>query len=80
MLEMQNIDHVGIRISDRDTSVAFYELLGFELVADAGFDHGHPLVLVHPSGITRAEAMITLVNLAYHMKRLVFQERRATTA
>jgi lactoylglutathione lyase len=51
MLEMSNIDHVGIRISDREKSVAFYELLGFEMIADSGFDHGHPLVMLHPSGI-----------------------------
>jgi len=51
MLEMQNIDHVGIRISDRAKSVAFYELLGFEMIADGGFDQGHPLVMLHPSGI-----------------------------
>jgi len=51
MLEMQNIDHVGIRISDREKSVAFYELIGFELIVDGGYDQGHPLVMVHPSGI-----------------------------
>jgi len=51
MLDIKNFDHIGIRISDRDTSVAFYELLGFELIADGGFDQGHPLVMLHPSGI-----------------------------
>ncbi|MGR3341915.1 MAG: VOC family protein [Paracoccaceae bacterium] len=51
MLEISNFDHIGIRISDRDKSVAFYELLGFEMIADGGFDQGHPLVMLHPSGI-----------------------------
>lgn len=51
MLEMSNVDHVGIRISDRAASVTFYERLGFELIADGGYDHGHPLVMLHPSGI-----------------------------
>ena len=51
MIEISNFDHIGIRISDRDKSVAFYELLGFELTADGGFDQGHPLVMLHPSGI-----------------------------
>ncbi|WP_136658947.1 VOC family protein [Nitratireductor sp. XY-223] len=51
MLEMKNVDHIGIRISDREKSIAFYELLGFELIADGGFENGHPLVMVHPSGI-----------------------------
>ncbi len=51
MLEMNNIDHVGIRISDREKSVGFYQLLGFELIADGGYDQGHPLVMLHPAGI-----------------------------
>ncbi|MEP2029537.1 MAG: VOC family protein [Paracoccaceae bacterium] len=51
MLDIKNFDHIGIRISDREKSVAFYELLGFELIADGGFDNGHPLVMLHPSGI-----------------------------
>lgn len=51
MLDISNFDHIGIRIGDRDRSVAFYELLGFELIADGGFDAGHPLVMLHPSGI-----------------------------
>ena len=51
MIEISNFDHIGIRISDRDKSVAFYELLGFEMTADGGFDQGHPLVMLHPSGI-----------------------------
>ena len=51
MLDIKNFDHIGIRISDRDASVAFYERLGFEMIADGGFDQGHPLVMLHPSGI-----------------------------
>lgn len=51
MLEISNFDHVGIRISDRQKSVDFYELLGFKMIADGGFDAGHPLVMLHPSGI-----------------------------
>ena len=51
MLDIANFDHIGIRIADRERSVAFYELLGFKLIADGGFDHGHPLVMVHASGL-----------------------------
>ena len=51
MLDISQFDHIGIRISDREKSVAFYEALGFELIADGGYDHGHPLVMLHPSGI-----------------------------
>ena len=51
MLQIDNFDHIGIRISDRDKSVAFYELLGFKMIADGGYNAGHPLVMLHPSGI-----------------------------
>lgn len=30
--------------------------------------------------LARAEAKLTLANIAYNMDRLIFQERRATTA
>ncbi|MEM6985438.1 MAG: VOC family protein [Pseudomonadota bacterium] len=51
MIEITHFDHIGIRISDREKSVAFYELLGFDMIADGGFEQGHPLVMLHPSGI-----------------------------
>lgn len=51
MLDIKNFDHIGIRISNRDASVEFYELLGFKMIADGGFENGHPLVMLHPSGI-----------------------------
>ena len=51
MIEITHFDHIGIRISKREKSVAFYELLGFELIADGGYEQGHPLVMLHPSGI-----------------------------
>jgi catechol 2,3-dioxygenase-like lactoylglutathione lyase family enzyme len=46
-----NVNHVGIRIRDKSASVKFYEVLGFELTADAGFEEGHPLIMKHPSGV-----------------------------
>jgi lactoylglutathione lyase len=51
MLDIVKIDHVGIRVSDRDAALKFYELLGYELMADGGFDHGHPLILQHGCGV-----------------------------
>ncbi len=51
MLNIETINHVGIRIGDRTRSVAFYELLGFELLEDAGFEDGHPIIMKHPSGV-----------------------------
>jgi|TARA_R100000455_G_C6240210_1_gene99332 catechol 2,3-dioxygenase-like lactoylglutathione lyase family enzyme len=47
MLEIEKLDHVGIRVSDKDVSLAFYKSLGFEMIEDNGFDTGHPIVLRH---------------------------------
>jgi len=51
MLDIESVNHIGIRIKDKTRSVAFYELLGFEFSTDAGFDDGHPIILKHPSGV-----------------------------
>ena len=51
MLNIKNVNHVGIRIGDKARSVAFYAKLGFEQITDAGFEQGHPIILKHPSGV-----------------------------
>ncbi|MCZ6722043.1 MAG: VOC family protein [Proteobacteria bacterium] len=51
MLDIQKIDHVGIRIREKQRSIAFYEDLGFELIVDTGFEKGHPIMMQHLSGI-----------------------------
>ena len=51
MLDIEKVDHIGIRVSDRAVSVAFYERLGFRTLADAGFEQGHPIIMQHPSGV-----------------------------
>ena len=51
MLNIQAVNHIGIRIKDKHTSIDFYSILGFEAVADAGFEQGHPIVMKHPSGV-----------------------------
>lgn len=51
MLDIKHVDHIGIRISDRETSVAFYEKLGFHFVAGAKYEEGHPIVMRHDSGL-----------------------------
>ena len=51
MLAIEAVNHIGIRISDRETSTDFYALLGFELKSDHGFEDGHPIVMRHPSGV-----------------------------
>ena len=51
MLEIEAVNHVGIRIRDKSRSISFYELLGFSLVTDTGFAEGHPIIMRHPSGV-----------------------------
>jgi catechol 2,3-dioxygenase-like lactoylglutathione lyase family enzyme len=53
MLTIEKFDHVGIRISEKAASVAFYQTLGFSLIADAGFEQGHPIIMRNKaSGVT----------------------------
>lgn len=51
MLDIQNVNHIGIRITEKTDSVPFYELLGFEFRGDAGFEDGHPIIMKHPGGV-----------------------------
>ena len=51
MLQIESINHVGIRIGDKQRSIDFYTGLGFELLSDHGFEDGHPVVMKHPSGV-----------------------------
>lgn len=52
MLNIESVNHIGIRITNRVVSVKFYELLGFESFGDFGFDEGHPIIMKHLSGVT----------------------------
>jgi lactoylglutathione lyase len=51
MLDIQAVNHVGIRIADKGASIAFYELLGFALLSDVGFEKGHPVIMKHTNGV-----------------------------
>ena len=51
MLNVEAVNHIGIRVRDKLRSVSFYESLGFQLVKDVGFDQGHPVIVRHPSGV-----------------------------
>ena len=51
MLGIEKVDHVGIRVSDKAVAVEFYEGLGFDTLADIGFERGHPIIMQHPSGV-----------------------------
>ncbi len=52
MLDIEAVNHVGIRVREKDRSVSFYETLGFGFRFDAGFETGHPVIMEHPSGVT----------------------------
>jgi catechol 2,3-dioxygenase-like lactoylglutathione lyase family enzyme len=51
MLNIEAVNHIGIRIADKSRAVAFYQLLGFEFSGDAGFEEGHPIIMRHPGGV-----------------------------
>ena len=51
MLDIESVNHVGIRIRDKLVSISFYEKFGFQLIQDIGFDKGHPVIMKHPSGV-----------------------------
>ena len=51
MLNIDSVNHVGIRVADKTRSISFYESLGFESLQDAGFEQGHPVIMKHPSGV-----------------------------
>jgi lactoylglutathione lyase len=51
MLEIEAVNHVGIRVGEKSRSVSFYQSLGFAFVNDAGFESGHPVIMRHPSGV-----------------------------
>jgi catechol 2,3-dioxygenase-like lactoylglutathione lyase family enzyme len=51
MLDIEKVDHVGIRVSDKTRSIEYYQALGFKTLADTGFDQGHPIIMQHPSGV-----------------------------
>ena len=51
MLGITEVNHVGIRVSDKDRSAEFYSVLGFELISDVGFESGHPVIMRHPSSV-----------------------------
>jgi catechol 2,3-dioxygenase-like lactoylglutathione lyase family enzyme len=51
VLEIESVNHIGIRVSDKTTSIDFYALLGFALINDVGFESGHPVIMKHPGGV-----------------------------
>jgi lactoylglutathione lyase len=38
MIQIETVDHLGIRVADKARALAFYETLGFKLVHESDFD------------------------------------------
>lgn len=51
MVNIEKIDHVGIRVTKKEDAIAFYKKLGFELIFDSGFEQDHPVIMQHPSTV-----------------------------
>ena len=51
MLNIQEVNHIGIRIRENTRSISFYQLLGFQFASDVVFEEGHPIIMKHPSGV-----------------------------
>ena len=51
MLEIQRVNQLGLRVSEKQPSIDFYAVLGFELLTDVGFEKGHPVIMKHPCGV-----------------------------
>ncbi len=49
MLELERVDHLGIRVTGAERAIAFYRLLGFSVTAR--HEAGSVIILHHPSGI-----------------------------
>ena len=50
-MNILKVDHIGIRIRDKQRSITFYKSLGFALLNDAGFEQGHPIMMRSESGV-----------------------------
>jgi len=75
MLEIQNVNHVGIRVSQKQASIKFYAALGFELSNDVGFEKGHPVIVKH-TGITHVALTVSTID---HARSFVTENDIATT-
>lgn len=51
MLDIKKIDHVGIRVHQKERAIKFYENLGFEQKWEGEFEKGHPIIMEHPCGV-----------------------------
>ena len=54
-MNIETIDHIGIRVADLDRAMAFYELFGFKVIHKAGND---PVAVVEERRRGRTEPRV----------------------
>lgn len=51
MLNIESVNHVGRRVTDKTISIDFYKNLDFEPLGNFGFEQGHSIIMKHASGV-----------------------------
>ena len=49
MIDIEQVDHIGIRVSDTQRAIDFYRLLGFEILLEVDFDA--VVIMKNPQGV-----------------------------
>ena len=49
MINIENVDHLGIRVTDAQRALCFYRILGFELHKEVDFDS--VIIVKNPHGV-----------------------------
>ena len=74
MLNIESVNHIGIRIRDKNVSVTFYQALGFEFISDAGFNDlsGNSFIRKVPHGTSSLHIQIEVISTLRHFIYRIF--------